>query len=466
MAFVFFKYEGTDIPIQCAKEDKMRNICNKYISKMKYDPNSLQFLYNGNQINYELTFYGQANRIDKQRLQMNVLVIKIDDSNEFKCPKCGHNLSNIKIINEIIKCNNNINNMLNELKNQIEYINDMNQIDNKKRIINFIINDITKENEKIKGEIKSINQLNEHQNDKYNNFDIKLKQPIQIIKAHEYAVQCATVLNDGRFATCSNDKSILIYNNKTFKPELIIREHTDDINCILQLSNGMLASCSNDRTIKIFNIQNNNYQIVQILNNHSLGICKIIELNNKKLVSCSYDSSIIIWSNNNNNQYLKENQINTGDPVWCVIQTKENEICYFICGGLICFYDLIQKNITYKKGNISSGYFFNFMNMITKDLLIITGNMEITIIDVNKYNTVRTIDVPDSSYIISSCLLNGYSILTGDSNGKIKQWKIEGDNLKLISTKEKAHDQGIFTFIKLGDGHILSGSADGFIKIW
>ena len=56
---------------------------------------------------------------------------------------------------------------------------------------------------------------------------------------------------------------------------------------------------------------------------------------------------------------------------------------------------------------------------------------------------------------------------TGDENKKIKQWKIEGDNLILISTKEKAHDNSILVLLKLGDDHILSASSiDGVIKIW
>ena len=50
------------------------------------------------------------------------------------------------------------------------------------------------------------------------NLDIKFKY-----KYHADSIISSTVLNDGRFATCSSDKSIIIYNNKTFKPDLIIK---------------------------------------------------------------------------------------------------------------------------------------------------------------------------------------------------------------------------------------------------
>ena len=56
--------------------------------------------------------------------------------------------------------------------------------------------------------------------------------------------------------------------------------------------------------------------------------------------------------------------------------------------------------------------------------------------------------------------------LTGDNNGLIRQWKIEGDNLILVSKKEKAHDKDINFLLNLGNGYIASASDDKSIKIW
>ena len=103
--------------------------------------------------------------------------------------------------------------------------------------------------------------------------------------------------------------------------------------------------------------------------------------------------------------------------------------------------------------------------MITEDLLLINGNQTLSIINVNQHDLVRIINVSDSDAILSCCMLNKYILLTGDGSHKIKQWKIEGDNLNLISIKENAHTDGIFTLLKIGEGHVLSGSR-GEIKIW
>ncbi len=56
-------------------------------------------------------------------------------------------------------------------------------------------------------------------------------------------------------------------------------------------------------------------------------------------------------------------------------------------------------------------------------------------------------------------------LLTGDYEEVIRQWKIEGDNLKLISQKDNTHNSDINVLLNLGDGHIASGSDDSTIRI-
>ena len=48
----------------------------------------------------------------------------------------------------------------------------------------------------------------------------------------------------------------------------------------------------------------------------------------------------------------------------------------------------------------------------------------------------------------------------------MRQWRIEGDNLILVSKKEKAHDSIINVLLNIGNGFIASGSDDYIIKIW
>ena len=77
--------------------------------------------------------------------------------------------------------------------------------------------------------------------------------------------------------------------------------------------------------------------------------------------------------------------------------------------------------------------------MISKDLLLITGKNKISIINVNNYK-LKIIDVPGARCIEGVCMLNQNILLTGDGANIIRQWRIEGDNLILVSKKEKAHN--------------------------
>ena len=134
---------------------------------------------------------------------------------------------------------------------------------------------IKSKDEKIKLLEEKLTQYNISTNDNnYNNFDIKLKEPLHKLKYHTNSIYCATVLNDGRFVTGSDDNSIIIYNNKTFKPDLTIKEHSSNVYSLIQLSSGILCSGSHDKTIKLYNINGNTYNVLQTLSYHTSTIKK------------------------------------------------------------------------------------------------------------------------------------------------------------------------------------------------
>ena len=295
-----------------------------------------------------------------------------------------------------------------------------------------------------------------------------MKNPIHKLTNHTNSVYCLCMLNDGRLVSGAWDNSIIIYDKNTYQPDLIIKEHSSTVLCIIQLSSGILASCSSDKTIKLFNINGKKYEVLQTLNYHNYHVYKIIEIQNKALISCSYDSSIIFYLKDNN-EYKKDYQISTNGPCYTIIQTKDNEICYLEDKDKrICFYDIFER----KKINASISVEDNYNEyrlwfiMIKKNLLLVPGTNKISIINTDEYNLVRTIEVPNSNLITGVCLLNKDMLLTGDFSKTIRQWKIEGDNLILMSKKEKAHDNWINVLLNLGNGYIASGSDDYTIKIW
>ena len=324
--------------------------------------------------------------------------------------------------------------------------------------INLLEKQLKDKTNKLKSDID--NNLN---ND-IDNFDISIKNPIHILNYHKEWILCLYILNDGRLISGSRDNSIIIYNKITYQPDLVINEHKGTVRYIIQLSSGILATCSYDKTIKLFNINGNNYNIIQTLNDHTDWVNKIIEINNKYLVSCSYDNSIIFYLKDNL-KYKKDYQISTNGICYCISQIKENEICYSENNDKIHFFDINERKIKSSISNISNSSFSPFIK-ISKDLLFISGENKISIIDINYYEKIREIEVPNSGWINGDCILNKNILFTGDQEGIIREWKIKGDNLILISKKENAHKDWISALLNIGDGHIVSGSFDKSIKIW
>jgi hypothetical protein len=160
MEEIIFIYEGNQIKIECDKNQKMNEICNKLSTKINMKLNSLIFIYGGIQLNLNK----KLNEITKEN-KINILVFKKEKE---MCPKCGRLLNN-KIIDDILLLNNNINIALLGLKNQIENI--INDLINKKdnmyinsqlKNVNTVINNI------LNKDIKKINnELNKIKNNDY-----------------------------------------------------------------------------------------------------------------------------------------------------------------------------------------------------------------------------------------------------------------------------------------------------------
>ena len=392
-----------------------------------------------------------------------------------------------EIFDEINKLENDKFNLLKEQKKlQIEFT-----ILDRKKYITICLNDDISNNDYI----RTIKELKEQIKDKNNRIKIYeeifskqkkikglkglkgilgdsansiFKNPKHVLQYHTEPIFCTAVLKDGRIATGSKDKEIIVFNNKTFKPDLTIKEHNGVVVNMIELSTGYLASCSEDKTIKIYDVGLKTYRVIQTLKDHTGWVSKIIELKNKQLVSCSKDKTLIFYNRDpkNNSKFKKDYSITTNGWNGPVIQTKDNEIFYYESNeDTICFYDLDKKKIVKTMSNITVTA-FNSLLMLTRDLLLICRYNKITIMNVNTYTIVRNINVPDSDWISSVVRFTKDQIVTADENKRIILWKIEGDNLRMITKNSTAHDGCIFSLTKLPNGTILSGGLDCSAKIW
>ena len=71
-----FTYNSKTLIFKGKDNEKFLNICNEFSKSIKVDLNKLLFLYNGLQVNLNTTVYKLQNRIDRERKQMNIIVIE------------------------------------------------------------------------------------------------------------------------------------------------------------------------------------------------------------------------------------------------------------------------------------------------------------------------------------------------------------------------------------------------------
>ena len=96
MIQVKFLYKGSIIPIQCNKNDNLKEIFNKL--EIKIENNSVYYIYKGNQINKELKLEEIIGEDDINNI--NILVNSIDEINKNNlikskhiiCPECKENM--------------------------------------------------------------------------------------------------------------------------------------------------------------------------------------------------------------------------------------------------------------------------------------------------------------------------------------------------------------------------------------
>ena len=150
---------------------------------------------------------------------------------------------------------------------------------------------------------------------------------IKIINEHISGVHSLLQLFDGRLASCSNDKTIKIYNMKNnYHCDITITGHTECITYIDQLNDGKLLSCSYDQSIKIWTLFTTSFKCDYTIENaHNGWINKVISLTNNRFASCSWDKTIKIWNNNHPYNLIRRLHGHT-IFITSIIQLKNKEV--------------------------------------------------------------------------------------------------------------------------------------------
>ena len=350
-----------------------------------------------------------------------------------------------------------INNSNNKIKKEISLI--QSSLTNISKSINIIFSKIN---------FKYENQLNENNkimttDDPFKinkNTKTRFTRHIKTLKSHYGAIYKLIKLSNGKFASCSADGTIIIWDDYLMEMSVKIQAHNSSVNSICEIDNNILISCSNDNTIKLWNI-NNDYSLIQKI--HIKQPILIFKLKNGFFLSFSGKQINIFSSKNYNCILTKEiteitNLCNINDNLFAASKEdssieifnifnifNKNKIDSIILNGID---DLVSSMLAINNKKLICGYYEGD---------IIVWNIEEKKIDIE----IRKAHEYNVNVIIQ---LKNNSIASASNDKKIKIWDLF--NKQLLTCFVNAHDMSIRAMIQINNGNIITGGSDEVIKIW
>lgn len=280
---------------------------------------------------------------------------------------------------------------------------------------------------------------------------------------HSSFINSILILQDGRIASCSSDKTIKIFNLQNYKCELTLTGHQEAIYYISQLENGNLISCSEDRTIKIWSLKDDNFLCLHtITDSHREWVNKVIPCSKNRIVSCSFDNTIKIWSSLPPYSLIATLEGHIKEVI-SIVQLKQKEILVSAsCDYTLRIWNLVsyQFKTGIEKVSATGG---NCMVEIDNDKLIVGGKEIIQIINCSTYEIESSVSCPSVATINSLVELESGVVLCGCYKGIFLIYYQEENTYKEIKGK---HKDEISSIIKINDNIIASASYDRSIKLW
>lgn len=291
------------------------------------------------------------------------------------------------------------------------------------------------------------------------------KMTLEIIKKdHSNIVNALCFLKDGRFATCSDDDKIKVFDPNTYECTLTLVGHSSSINYISTLENGLIVSGSSDDQIKIWEISETEYKCLKTLKGHTRGVLKVIKLSKNRICSCSDDKTIKIWSSTTY-ECIKTLYGHT-DYIWSVIELKNKK--YIVSGNGESDNTLrFWNNETYENEreiNNVKCCGSNSLIELTNGKIVVGGSKIISVVNSTTFKVEKYIEIQEEGNIWSLIELSDFKILFGLSNGKIFHCSLKES--KILGWKEDAHTKGVKGMCILKNDRLISFSEDKLIKIW
>ncbi|KAK6458201.1 WD domain protein [Scheffersomyces xylosifermentans] len=263
---------------------------------------------------------------------------------------------------------------------------------------------------------------------------------------HKASINSIKISPDGsKFATCSSDATIHVYDLKTGSRIAELAGHTKGISDIVfsPINSNILASCSDDLTIRLWSIRQR--KCIKILKKHTYHITTIrFSSKGNILISGSADETITIWDITSG-RTLKTLAAHA-DPVSSICLTPDNSII------ISASYDGLMRLFDLETGHCLKTLSFNSTSH---------GTATASTNDVLNFPISNVESSPNGKYILSSSLDGLIRLWDYMDNKVIKTYS--GLDGKPISEK---YNCGAKFITKTANPMIVSGTESSGIVIW
>ncbi len=283
------------------------------------------------------------------------------------------------------------------------------------------------------------------------------------LKGHEGCVNALVLYDRNKYLLSgSTDQTIIIWDiSNSFKLAEILRGHQGSINSLV-IHQEKIASASSDKSIKLWS----KYESIEKISGHTGQIWKTCVLNDGLIVTGSYDFTIKVWKKTNQTLEL-------------ITTIKDHKGVIF---GLEClktqsfFSSSADQTVKFWKKSVDNSFecvkTIDHSNQVTALTVLksffITGEFDgrLNIFNQSSFDLIERFIAHDG---IVWCLvsLNNQSFASASDDTNIKIWNREqnSSSFECIRNLTEPTSQ-IYTLALLKEMFLISGLADGSIKVW
>ena len=280
-------------------------------------------------------------------------------------------------------------------------------------------------------------------------------------------------LPSGRLASCSDDKTIRVWDIPSGKELYQLIGNIDWAISLALLPNGWLASGSNGGTIKLWDLDQK--KLVRTFEGHTKSVVSLKVLKNGRLVSYSLDNTMKIWR-----PLLKEkNLVHTiqghGNTSWTIPLFGVLSNDFLVTCSCAAEYESVLVVQNHKKANRNKIKYIPTGQDGASSLLVLSNdqvaigfeNGSIKIFDL-KGGETRTIYQAHGSDISFLFQLSNENLVSSGCDGEkktMKMWNLA--DLSLLQSIQTDHESSIDSIdISKDEAFLATDSWDNTIKIW